>query len=127
MLSVAGTFMFTLQIIKELFSNCVRQFFADVPSLTHFSFCSIDYQGLTRSFCHGKIYCSSITASLAHHKIGFPWVRLHVLPMNEKITIVGINLTCFDANHCPGSIIILFEPPNGKVSMVLCCFLIYLA
>ncbi|KAH0969718.1 hypothetical protein GBA52_028314 [Prunus armeniaca] len=24
----------------------------------------IDYQGLTKSFCHGKIYCSSITAKL---------------------------------------------------------------
>ncbi|ONM22158.1 sterile alpha motif (SAM) domain-containing protein [Zea mays] len=73
-----------------------------------------DYQGLTRSFCHGKIYCSSITASLVHHKIGIPWDRLHVLTLNEKLNIAGVNLICFDANHCPGSIIILFEPPNGK-------------
>ncbi|GJN33892.1 hypothetical protein PR202_gb22521 [Eleusine coracana subsp. coracana] len=78
------------------------------------SLCSTDYQGLTRSFCHGKIYCSSITASLVYHKIGISWDRLHVLPMNEKVTVSGVNLTCFDANHCPGSIIILFEPPNGK-------------
>ncbi|GJM98710.1 hypothetical protein PR202_ga15741 [Eleusine coracana subsp. coracana] len=78
------------------------------------SLCSTDYQGLTRSFCHGKIYCSSITASLVHHKIGISWDRLYVLPMNEKVTVAGVNLTCFDANHCPGSIIILFEPPNGK-------------
>ena len=88
---------------------------------------STDYQGLTRSFCHGKIYCSSITASLVHHKIGIPWNKLYVLPLNKKITIAGVNLTCFDANHCPGSIIILFEPPNGKVSVFLIFFLIYLA
>ncbi|XP_073004321.1 uncharacterized protein [Typha latifolia] len=25
-----------------------------------------------------------------------------------------VSLTCFDANHCPGSIIILFEPSNSK-------------
>lgn len=74
-----------------------------------------DYQGLTRSFCHGKIYCSEITARLVNMKIGIPWDRLHVLPINEKINIAGIDVTCFDANHCPGSIIILFEPPNGKV------------
>jgi DNA cross-link repair 1A protein len=86
-----------------------------------------DYQGLTKSFCHGKIYCSSVTANLVHYKIGIPWDRLHVLPLNEKITIAGVNLTCFDANHCPGAVIILFEPSNGKVSVVLSCFIIYSA
>ena len=86
------------------------------------SFCSTDYQGLTKNFCHGKIYCSSITANLVHHKIGVAWDRLHVLPLNKKITVAGVKLTCFDANHCPGSIIILFEPSNGKVSVVLICF-----
>lgn len=74
-----------------------------------------DYQGLTRSFCHGKIYCSSITAKLVNMKIGIPWDRLQVLPLSEKINIAGIGVTCLDANHCPGSIILLFEPPNGKV------------
>lgn len=74
-----------------------------------------DYQGLTKNFCHGKIYCSSITANLVNMKIGVPWDRLQILPLNQKITIAGVSLTCFDANHCPGAIIILFEPPNGKV------------
>ncbi|WMV24812.1 hypothetical protein MTR67_018197 [Solanum verrucosum] len=31
------------------------------------------------------------------------------------INIAGIDVTCFDANHFPGSLIILFEPPNGQV------------
>jgi hypothetical protein len=80
-------------------------------------FCSFaaDYQGLTRSFCHGTIYCSSITARLVNMKIGIPWDRLQVLPINQKINIAGTAVTCLDANHCPGSIMILFEPANGKV------------
>ncbi|KAK2965563.1 hypothetical protein RJ640_018729 [Escallonia rubra] len=77
-------------------------------------FASSDYQGLTRSFCHGKIYCSLITARLVNLKIGIPWDRLQVLPLNQKISIAGVDVTCFDANHCPGSILILFEPPSGK-------------
>lgn len=79
------------------------------------AFVTADYQGLTKSFCHGKIYCSSITAKLVNMKIGIPWDNIKVLPLNQKINIAGINVTCLDANHCPGSVIILFEPPNGKV------------
>lgn len=48
-------------------------------------------------------------------KIGISWDNIHILPLNQKISIAGIDVTCFDANHCPGSIIILFEPPSGKV------------
>ncbi|KAL5206864.1 hypothetical protein ABZP36_035073 [Zizania latifolia] len=97
---------FRVDAFRYLRGDCCHWF------LTHFH---VDhYQGLTKSFCHGKIYCSSVTASLVHYKIGIPWDRLHVLPLNEKITIAGVNLTCFDANHCPGAVIILFEPPNGK-------------
>ncbi|XP_010917472.3 uncharacterized protein [Elaeis guineensis] len=97
---------FRVDAFRYLRGDCSHWF------LTHFH---IDhYGGLTRNFCHGKIYCSSITAHLVNMKIGVPWDRLHILPLNQKITVAGVNLTCFDANHCPGSIIILFEPPNGK-------------
>jgi DNA cross-link repair 1A protein len=48
-------------------------------------------------------------------KIGIPWERLQVLDLGQKVNISGIDVTCFDANHCPGSIMILFEPANGKV------------
>ncbi|MQM01804.1 hypothetical protein Taro_034553 [Colocasia esculenta] len=97
---------FRVDAFRYLRGDCSHWF------LTHFH---LDhYQGLTRNFCHGKIYCSSITAHLLNLKIGIPWERLHVLPLNQKITIAGVDLTCLDANHCPGSIIILFESPNGK-------------
>lgn len=97
---------FRVDSFRYLRGDCSHWF------LTHFH---LDhYQGLTRSFCHGKIFCSSITAKLVHHKIGVPWDRFHVLPLNKRITVSGVNLTCFDANHCPGAIIILFEPPSGR-------------
>ncbi|XP_062098103.1 uncharacterized protein LOC133803971 isoform X2 [Humulus lupulus] len=102
---VPGT-PFQVDAFKYLRGDCSHWF------LTHFHM--DHYQGLTKSFCHGKIYCSLITATLVNMKIGIPWDRLQVLPLNQKINIVGIDVTCVDANHCPGAIILLFEPPNGK-------------
>ncbi|KAK9213092.1 hypothetical protein WN943_002479 [Citrus x changshan-huyou] len=102
---VPGT-PFRVDAFKYLRGDCSHWF------LTHFHM--DHYQGLTRSFHHGKIYCSLITARLVNMKIGIPWDRLQVLPLNQKTTIAGIDVTCLEANHCPGSIIILFEPQNGK-------------
>ncbi|XP_009363003.2 LOW QUALITY PROTEIN: DNA cross-link repair protein SNM1 [Pyrus x bretschneideri] len=97
---------FRVDAFKYLRRDCSHWF------LTHFHM--DHYQGLTKSFCHGKIYCSSITAKLVNMKIGIPWDSIQVVPVNHKMNISGINVTCLDANHCPGSIIILFEPPDGK-------------
>ncbi|XVE53817.1 hypothetical protein DITRI_Ditri03aG0032500 [Diplodiscus trichospermus] len=97
---------FRVDAFRYLRGDCSHWF------LTHFHM--DHYQGLTRSFRHGKIYCSSITARLVNMKLGIPWAMLQVLPLNQKITISGIDVTCLDANHCPGSIMIFFEPPNGK-------------
>ncbi|QCE16336.1 benzoate 4-monooxygenase [Vigna unguiculata] len=103
--SVQGT-PFRVDAFKYLRGDCSHWF------LTHFH---LDhYQGLTKSFNHGKIYCSSITARLVNTNIGISYDKLHVLPLNQKIEIAGVDVTCFDANHCPGSILILFQPPNGK-------------
>ncbi|EOA26643.1 hypothetical protein CARUB_v10022707mg [Capsella rubella] len=97
---------FRVDAFKYLTRECSHWF------LTHFH---LDhYQGLTKSFNHGKIYCSLVTAKLVNMKIGIPWERLHVLDLGQKVNIAGIDVTCFDANHCPGSIIMLFEPANGK-------------
>ncbi|GAB4854711.1 hypothetical protein Ancab_023296 [Ancistrocladus abbreviatus] len=102
---VPGT-PFRVDAFKYLTRECSHWF------LTHFH--ADHYQGLTRSFSHGKIYCSMITAKLVNLKMGISWDKLQVLPLNQKICIAGVDVTCFDANHCPGAIIILFQPPNGK-------------
>ncbi|KAG7570597.1 DNA repair metallo-beta-lactamase [Arabidopsis thaliana x Arabidopsis arenosa] len=97
---------FRVDAFKYLTRDCCHWF------LTHFH---LDhYQGLTKSFSHGKIYCSLVTAKLVNMKIGIPWERLQVLDIGQKVNIGGIDVTCFNANHCPGSIMILFEPANGK-------------
>ncbi|KAF8088286.1 hypothetical protein N665_0546s0018 [Sinapis alba] len=102
---VPGT-PFRVDAFKYLTRDCCHWF------LTHFH---LDhYQGLTKSFSHGKIYCSLVTAKLVNMKIGIPWERLQVLHLGQKVNIAGVDVTCFDANHCPGSIMILFEPANGK-------------
>ncbi|KAJ0491805.1 putative sterile alpha motif domain, DNA repair metallo-beta-lactamase [Helianthus annuus] len=103
--SITGT-PFRVDAFKYLRRDCFHWF------LTHFH--ADHYGGLTKSFCHGKIYCSLITAKLVNLKIGIPWEKIEVLPLNQKINIAGVDVTCFDANHCPGAVIILFEPPNGK-------------
>ncbi|XP_054819313.1 uncharacterized protein LOC129318516 [Prosopis cineraria] len=97
---------FRVDAFKYLRGDCSHWF------LTHFH---LDhYQGLTKSFNRGKIYCSSITARLVNMNIGIPFEKLHVIPLNEKSNIAGIDVTFLDANHCPGSVIILFQPPSGK-------------
>ncbi|KAG0471037.1 hypothetical protein HPP92_015583 [Vanilla planifolia] len=97
---------FRVDAFRYLRGDCSHWF------LTHFHM--DHYQGLTKNFCHGKLYCSKITAELVNMKIGVPWDRIQILPLNQKITIADVNLTCLEANHCPGSIIILFEPSNQK-------------
>ncbi|KAF5190069.1 Dna cross-link repair 1a protein [Thalictrum thalictroides] len=97
---------FRVDAFRFLRGDCSHWF------LTHFHM--DHYQGLTRNFCHGKIYCSAITARLVNMKIGIPWDKMQILPLNQKISIAGVDIICLDANHCPGSIIIFFEPPNGK-------------
>ncbi|CAH9145921.1 unnamed protein product [Cuscuta epithymum] len=103
--SIPGT-SFRVDAFKYLRRDCSHWF------LTHFH--ADHYQGLTKSFCHGKIYCSLVTAKLVNMKIGIPMDTIEVLPLNKRINIAGTGVTCFDANHCPGAIIILFEPSNGK-------------
>jgi DNA cross-link repair 1A protein len=36
------------------------------------------------------------------------------MELNKPYTIEGDIVTFFDANHCPGSVIILFELKNGE-------------
>jgi DNA cross-link repair 1A protein len=34
--------------------------------------------------------------------------------VNTPAVIEGVRVTTFDANHCPGALLLLFELPSGK-------------
>ncbi|BBM99861.1 DNA cross-link repair 1A protein [Marchantia polymorpha subsp. ruderalis] len=97
---------FRVDAFQHLTGDCSHWF------LTHFH--TDHYQGLTRGFRYGRIFCSEITARLVNARIGVSWERLMIVPLNEKFKICGVDVTFIDANHCPGSVMILFEPPNGE-------------
>jgi hypothetical protein len=88
---------------------------SDCYFLTHFH--SDHYGGLTKHFTHGNIYCSPATCSLVKLKLNVPSRYLHALALDKKHTVmcdgVPVEVTMTDANHCPGSVLILFQFPNS--------------
>ncbi|SAL99016.1 hypothetical protein [Absidia glauca] len=76
--------------------------------LTHFH--SDHYGGLSKSWSYGPIFCSQITANLVKHKLQVDEGYLSVLPMNEPTFVLPtIKVTLIDANHCPGSVLFVFD------------------
>ncbi|KAI5076808.1 hypothetical protein GOP47_0008873 [Adiantum capillus-veneris] len=104
-MSIPGT-KFYVDAFQHPRADCSHWF------LTHFH--TDHYQGLTRAFRYGHVYCSPITAQLVNTRIGVPWERLKSLPLDQTTEIDGVKVTLIDANHCPGSVMILFQPQNGK-------------
>ncbi|KAM9244549.1 homeodomain-interacting protein kinase 1 isoform 1-T1 [Dugong dugon] len=68
------------------------------------------------------LYCSPVTAHLLHRRlqVSKQWIRAlevgesHVLPLDE-IGKETMTVTLIDANHCPGSVMFLFEGYFGTI------------
>lgn len=76
--------------------------------LSHFH--SDHYIGLKKSWEQGQIYCSQITSDLMKHKFKIPEDRIIILINDERTWITNsICVTAFDANHCPGAQVYLFQ------------------
>ena len=91
------------------------------PWLKHFFLSHIhsDHtKGLTPSWRH-KIYCSEITRKLLIHKIGIKDCLVESIQIGFPKVLKGncgsFVVTLLDANHCPGSVMFLFEGEFGRV------------
>ncbi|KAI5295766.1 hypothetical protein KEM52_000304 [Ascosphaera acerosa] len=91
--------------------------------LSHYH--SDHYIGLTKTWNHGPIYCSQVTANLVMQQLGVDaqWVR--PIPFGQAVDVPstgGAQVTMLDANHCPGSSIFLFEKRiRGRLQRILHC------
>ncbi|XP_039605307.1 5' exonuclease Apollo isoform X2 [Polypterus senegalus] len=78
--------------------------------------------GLTSTWSNRPIYCSLLTAKLLHQKLQVKekWIypleegRAHMLPLDE-VGKETVTVTLIDANHCPGSVMFLFEGYFGTI------------
>ncbi|ORZ19191.1 DNA repair metallo-beta-lactamase-domain-containing protein [Lobosporangium transversale] len=84
----------------------------DAYFLSHFH--SDHYGGLTSAWNHGNIYCSSITANLVIRRLGVDPQFVRRLPMYEPTVVNGITVRLMDANHCPGSVLFVFDLQNPR-------------
>ncbi|KAJ1138745.1 hypothetical protein NDU88_005126 [Pleurodeles waltl] len=77
--------------------------------------------GLTSVWKH-PIYCSEVTGRILHHKLEVNKNLIRPLELNvgHKINldergVVTMTVTLIDANHCPGSVMFLFEGYFGTI------------
>ncbi|KAG0670797.1 hypothetical protein C6P45_001806 [Maudiozyma exigua] len=81
--------------------------------LSHFH--SDHYIGLKKSWEQGTVYCSQITSDLLQAKFKTPIERITVLRNNERHWITDtISVIPYDANHCPGAQVYLFQEFSDK-------------
>ncbi|KAJ5765815.1 DNA cross-link repair protein pso2/snm1 [Penicillium odoratum] len=95
--------------------------------LSHFH--SDHYIGLSKSWCHGPIYCSRPTGNLVRQQLRVDpkWViDLDFETTTEVPNTGGVQVTMIHANHCPGSSLFMFEKrfgngPNARQQRILHC------
>ncbi|GLH13150.1 Uncharacterized protein GBIM_17775, partial [Gryllus bimaculatus] len=86
-----------------------------IPGVTHYfltHFHADHYCGLSKKFKQ-IIVCSSITAALVAKKLRVESKYLNVVKHMEASFIKNVKVTPLHANHCPGSLMFLFELQNG--------------
>ncbi|EFC49099.1 predicted protein, partial [Naegleria gruberi] len=75
--------------------------------LTHFH--SDHYAGLVKTWSHGSIYCTIPTCNLVKKQFGIADKYLNACEFNKTYEYKGVKFTFLDANHCPGSSLVLFQ------------------
>ncbi|KAF9509633.1 hypothetical protein BS47DRAFT_1373465 [Hydnum rufescens UP504] len=69
------------------------------------------YTNLSSNWKNGPIYCSETTANLIKYMLRVDPKWVHPLPLDIPIVIpdTEVTVTLIEANHCPGSVLYLFE------------------
>jgi DNA cross-link repair 1A protein len=98
--------------VVDGFTGAARQCTPAAWILSHFH--SDHYGGLgPRWPSTAPIICTPATAALVRLRLRPPPGLLLELPLGERRVIAGVAITLFDANHCPGAAMMLFEPPDA--------------
>ena len=58
--------------------------------------------------------CSEITKNLLVNIMKVNECYIRSVPLRKEFNVEGVLVTFYEANHCPGAVIILFKMPDGK-------------
>ncbi|TRZ16874.1 hypothetical protein HGM15179_010187 [Zosterops borbonicus] len=61
------------------------------------------------------LYCSPLTARLLHHRLQVPMCWIRPLEVGQSHVVDEVTVTLIDSNHCPGSVMFLFEGAFGTI------------
>ncbi|XP_053819832.1 5' exonuclease Apollo [Vidua chalybeata] len=64
---------------------------------------------------HRPLYCSPLTARLLHHRLQVPMCWIRPLEVGQSHVVGDVTVTLIDSNHCPGSVMFLFEGTFGTI------------
>ncbi|KAF8323475.1 DRMBL-domain-containing protein [Cantharellus anzutake] len=69
------------------------------------------YTALNEKWANGPIYCSETTGNLIRLMLGVNSKWIHPVPMDVPTLVpeTEVTVTLVEANHCPGSVLFLFE------------------
>ncbi|XP_057895906.1 5' exonuclease Apollo [Melospiza georgiana] len=70
--------------------------------------------GLSSTWCR-PLYCSPLTARLLHHRLQVPKCWIRPLEVGQSHVVGEVTVTLIDSNHCPGSVMFLFEGTFGTI------------
>ncbi|XP_071450297.1 serine-rich adhesin for platelets-like isoform X2 [Hetaerina americana] len=93
--------------------------YGSIPGITHYflsHFHYDHYMGLNKSFSH-PIYCSSVTAKLLALRLQLKPHLIRRIDPGQTIKVDDVTVTALDANHCPGSVMLLFQLAGGRTHL----------
>ncbi|XP_066191924.1 5' exonuclease Apollo [Sylvia atricapilla] len=61
------------------------------------------------------LYCSPVTARLLHRRLQVPMCCIRPLEVGQTHVVDEVTVTLIDSNHCPGSVMFLFEGTFGTI------------